>query len=212
METSTRFTTEQIAYWFFRLNGCLNIVNFLVHHERQGREGTDVDILAARFPYRCELAMSNFPMEDHPVFRSDGLIDLIIAEVKSGRCALNGPWKDPVRRNMDRVLFAVGAFPEAQVPKVAQALYEEQAYEDSQYRVRLFALGRERSNYLESPVVQLTWEEVLDFIYERFTKYSRTKAQHRQWDRHGQALFRKAMECESARHFVRFVMERMGSR
>ena len=48
--TVPRIKTEQLAYWFFRLNGCLTIVNFLVHGERRGREGTDADILAIRLP------------------------------------------------------------------------------------------------------------------------------------------------------------------
>jgi hypothetical protein len=137
-----RITTEKLAYWFFRLNGCLCLENFLVHHERRGYEGTDVDILAVRFPYRAELGFMSEPMDDHPSFNSKGKIDVLIAEVKLGMCDLNGPWTDPGREIMYRVLYAIGAFREEQIRLVAIALYGKQYFEDDLYRFRLFALGR----------------------------------------------------------------------
>lgn len=205
------FSTENIAYWFFRINGCLNLVNFLVHHERRGHTGTDVDILAARFPFRRELEMSNRPMVDHPVFDSDGRIDLIIGEVKTGLCDLNGPWTDPDRQNMHRVLYAVGAFPEHRVPQVAHALYYDQVYEDDGYRVRLFAVGQRKNPRLSKAVVQLTWKEMLSFIHQRFTVYEDLKAQHEQWDPTGKTLFRKANGYRSQKSvFIVAVMRSMG--
>ena len=203
------FKTEQVAYWFFRLNGCMNIVNFLVHHERRRREGTDVDILAVRFPHRQELAMSNEPMRDHPVFDSDGRIDVIIAEVKTGLCRLNGPWVDPDKQNIHRVLYAVGAFDGDQVPAVAEALYEHQFYADDQFRVRLFTLGREMNLELSSQVVQLTWEDVLTFIYERLKKYRHVKSQHNQWNWYGKRLYGKMRKHSSAEDFVQDVLAQM---
>jgi len=54
---------EKVAYWFFRLNGCLTLVNFVVHPDLIRRDEprsqwTDVDILAIRFPHRKELLTS----------------------------------------------------------------------------------------------------------------------------------------------------------
>ncbi len=203
------FKTEQVAYWFFRLNGCMNLVNFLVHHEQPGREGTEVDILAVRFPHRRELAMSDDPMRDHPVFDSDGRIDLIIAEVKTGMCRLNGPWVNPDKQNMHRVLYAVGAFPEDAVPPVADALYDRQFYSDDQLRVRLFALGRATNSQLSSQVAQLTWADVLTFIYKRLKKYGLIKSQHRQWDQCGNRLYRETQQHPSAEDFVQDVLARI---
>jgi hypothetical protein len=203
--------TEQVAYWFFRLNGCMNIVNFLVHHEQRGREGTEVDILAVRLPHRRELAMSGEPMRDHPIFDSDGQIDVIIAEVKTGRCDLNGPWTDPDKQNMHRVLYALGAFPEDQVSIVADSLYERQFYANDQFRVRLFAVGQTMNPGLSAQVVQLTWEQILTFIYERLKRYWRIKAQHRQWDRHGELLYRKQGQHRTAEGFVQDILARMES-
>ena len=44
---------ETIAYWFFRLNGCATITNFVVHPDRRGSQRTDVDVLAVRFPQQA---------------------------------------------------------------------------------------------------------------------------------------------------------------
>lgn len=188
--------TEQLAYWFFRLNGCLTITNFLVHGEHPGCEGTDADIRAIRLPYRRELALSNDPMEDHCAFApaqtsaGNALLDVMIAEIKKGRCCLNGPWTKPARRNMDRVLYAIGAIPESRVGAVAAALYQRNYYADDQYRFRLFALGREANWALRPEVVQITWREVLEWTFDRLNKYSRIKAQHDQWDYLGKELYR----------------------
>lgn len=172
-----------------RLNGCLTITNFLVHHEDYRRTGPDADILAVRFPYRRELPEHREPMVDHPVFQPDGRIELMICEVKTGLCDLNGPWTDPERGNMRRVLYAIGALPDDMIDEVAQSLYGKHQFIDSQYKVRLFVFGDRRNSSLHPPIEQLIWTEVLAFIYERLRTYYRVKAQHNQWDRTGRRLY-----------------------
>jgi hypothetical protein len=185
---------ESVAYWFFRLNGCLTIVNFVVHpdlarEDEPRSQRTDVDILAVRFPHRCELFTSGKPMKDHKVFDSTNLIDIVIAEVKHGRCNLNGPWIKESDQNMHRILYAVGAFSMCRVPDVAESLYNEGYYADDMYRDRLFAIGSEKNNKLLPKVVQLTWDEILEFIYVRLTKYREHKAQHDKWNSVGKYLY-----------------------
>jgi hypothetical protein len=180
---------ETIAYWFFRLNGCATITNFVVHPDRRGSQRTDVDVLAVRFPYRAELLTSGDRMPDHPVFKSDGKIDIIFAEVKHGLCRLNGPWTNPEDENMQRVLYAVGAFKSHRASEVAQALYQKGCYQDDIYRVRLFAVGDRKDNAIPHNAVQLVWDEILAFIFDRFTKYRSQKAHHGQWDSTGRKLY-----------------------
>jgi len=180
---------ERIAYWFFRLNGCATITNFVIHPDRRGSQRTDVDVLAIRFPHRAELLTSGDPMPDHSVFNSDGSIDIIFAEVKHGFCRLNGPWTNPSDENMQRVLFAVGAFDLSRVVEVAQALYHQGIYQDDIYRVRLFAMGERKNDAILSAAVQLTWDEILKFIFERFTSYQAQKSHHSQWDSTGTWLY-----------------------
>lgn len=204
---------EKIAYWFFRLNGCLTIVNFIVHpdliqQDELRSQRTDVDILAVRFPYRCELFTSGQPMQDHGVFDSRGLIDLVIAEVKHGPCRLNGPWTRLPDQNIHRVLYAVGAFDKAHVPAVAESLYRHGYYSNEQLRVRLFAIGRQKSGQLPPSVVQLTWEEVLRFVYHRLSTYREHKSQHDQWDSVGRCLYSLSTKV-SADKFVSMIESSM---
>jgi hypothetical protein len=156
-----------------------------------------------RFPHRRELLLSGEAMADHLVFDSGGRIDIAIAEVKRGRCALNGPWTDPNRQNMDRVLYAIGAMPDAQVPVAAQALYTQGGYSGDQYRIRLFAIGESRNRDLSLQVVQLEWREILTFVFDRLRRYANVKAQHRQWDETGRELYEEVMRHGSRDAFVR---------
>ena len=46
-----RLDPEKVAYWYFRLNGFLQIENFVVHPERRGSQRTD-DLLRFRHSFR----------------------------------------------------------------------------------------------------------------------------------------------------------------
>ncbi len=189
--------SEKVAYWFFRLNGCATIENFVVHPDQPGSQETDVDILAIRFPHRCELFTSQTPMEDHHEFKAfPGRIQVIFAEVKGRNhpCSLNGPWTKPGRQNMHRVLYAIGAFSQQEVPDVATKLYRERLYYDKALAVRLFAIGarKDNSRRVAAPVIQLTWDDILTFIYSRMREYRQIKSDHSQWDPIGDDLYQDA--------------------
>ena len=92
-----RLDPEKVAYWYFRLNGFLQIENFVVHPERRGSQRTDADLLAVRFPFRAERMFDdpNDIMADDMdrLALSGDLIDIVIVEVKTNQpCMLNGPW------------------------------------------------------------------------------------------------------------------------
>jgi hypothetical protein len=55
-------------------------------------------------------------MADHDLFSEQSrLISVFLVEAKRGRCALNGPWTNPERENLHRVLFAMGFLPHEHV-------------------------------------------------------------------------------------------------
>jgi len=60
-------SAEELAYWYFRLNGFLNIPNFVIHPDTGSEQRTDVDLLGVRFPYRSELLLNS--MRDDEMFR-----------------------------------------------------------------------------------------------------------------------------------------------
>jgi hypothetical protein len=201
---------EEVAYWFFRLNGCLTIKNFVVHPDSRGGQRTEVDILAVRFPYRCELITSGEPMIDHEVFKSSDLIDIVIAEVKRNDCEINDPWINQPDENMHRILYAIGAFKKDDVPKVAYSLYDQGYYQKDNFSVRIFAIGSTKKNSKFPKVVQITWDEILGFIYDRFKKYQDLKANHPQWDQIGKDLYEKSTSFRNKDEFINFMKKLMG--
>jgi hypothetical protein len=183
---------EKLAYWFFRLNGCFTIENFVVHPDFGGDgQRTDADLLGVRFPHRQEGLVD--PMADHPSLMSDRLL-LFIAEVKLRTCALNGPWTRPQARNLVRVLGAAGLHPPAELESVADRIYSDRFYRDEHAEVRFYAIGDEPSPRLDRhpDVRQLLWNDVLDFVHQRFTRYNVVKRDHNQWDPVGRRLFAEA--------------------
>lgn len=208
------FRAEKIAYWFFRLNGCFSLENFLVHAEIPNQGGTEVDVLGIRLPYRKELSLSEHPMDDHPLFTSqEPKIDIIIADATIGRyCKVNSPWTDPAKPNMRRILRVLGMFAtEQEENEACRRLYEKQFYQDEQYRINIFALGKERNTELPPAIIQVTWEEVLVFIHQRFVTYEDYKTQNIQWDDTGKNLFQNALNfynnqekfvTETIRHMI----------
>src|SRR5207247_1712113 len=83
---SDYYKSQDIAYWFLRLNGFFTIANFVIHPRlRHGSAQTDGDLLAVRFPDRAELRDFGQALVDDPLFATpDGRIDFVIARSQAG--------------------------------------------------------------------------------------------------------------------------------
>lgn len=199
--------TESLAYWYFRLNGFLTSINFVIHTERRGITGTDVDILGVRFPYRAELF--NRPMVDDNEFRRiSSKPYVVIAEVKKGRCALNGPWTIRERRNIDRVLRAIGIIPIEHIEAVAESLYSNGYYKSKEAYISLICIGKEPDSDITTrypQVPQITWIDITKFIYKRFQSYKNVKTWHPSWDADGKGLWKCFKESEDEASFIRSI-------
>lgn len=187
------YSPDRLAYWYFRLNGFLTIENFIVHPDTGTSQRTDADLLAVRFKYRAENIQR--PMtDDNPVIECDSFCNFIIAEIKSGLCALNGPWTDPEKENMQRVLRAIGCIDEERIQKVASQLYHCGIWQDDQVSIRLFAIG-DRKAELQIPVQQqVTWGDVIAFLIRRFREYRDQKSSVGQWTPDGTKLRKLALK------------------
>ncbi|TKD21868.1 MAG: hypothetical protein E5W98_32405 [Mesorhizobium sp.] len=209
---------EKVAYWYFRLNGYLQIENFVVHPEGRGSQRTDADILAVRFPHRAERLFDDADDvmldDEQQLSISRTLIDVVIAEVKANQpCTLNGPWTQSDRHNVHRVLAAIGCLPSDRIDKAAADIYGSGIHvSDLGFRVRLVAVGRDRSNDLATAypdVTQLIWAEMLAFVWDRFYKYRRQKTQVDQWDQQGRKIKDLADRSRDARDFIDVVLRLM---
>ncbi|MBZ0297137.1 MAG: hypothetical protein K8L99_31550 [Anaerolineae bacterium] len=196
--------SEKLAYWYFRLNGCFTIENFVIHPDKGRQQRTDVDIMAIRLPYRSELLQN--PMQDDPPVLSEGnRIKLILAEVKQEVCNLNGPWTDRNRSNMQRAISAAGPFPPENIEAAAKSLYDTGVYQNDILTMTLFCVGRKENRELRQRypnVPQITWQHILGFIYDRFTNYREQKSSHPQWNKYGSKLFRTAINSKTKEAFI----------
>jgi len=211
---------ERVAYWYFRLNGFLQIENFVVHPGRRGGQRTDADVLAIRFPYRAEFLFDHTePMADDvaALSLSHEMIDVVIAEVKTNQpCTLNGPWTREDQKNVHRVLAAIGCVPPGRIGKAATDIYRNGLHEsESGLRIRLIAIGRERNAELAASytnVTQLCWPPMLRFIWQRFHSYRNQKTQVDQWDAQGRLLKQLADRSADPAQFIEKALGRMGVR
>jgi hypothetical protein len=184
--------SESLTYWYFRLNGFFTIPNFIVHPDRGALQRTDVDVLGIRLPNRRELLHD--PMEDDVVFtRIADRAFVVIAEVKRDRIAFNRTWTDPNLQNVQRFLYACGAFPRAVVDGAAESIYARGCYTgDEVFHVSLVGIGRRENQTLRRQypsVPQITWDHIGRFIFSRFHRYRDQKSRHDQWDDAGKELW-----------------------
>lgn len=191
------YSPERLAYWYFRLNGFMTTENFIVHPDEGRDQRTDADLLAVRFVHRAENLVS--PMQDDErVADCVSFANIIIAEIKTGRCALNGPWTEPNKRNMERVLRAIGCVDEHGFEEMADRLYSSGVWQSDAVSVRLFAVGEERSQLVIPDRQQLIWSEIIQFSIERFREYKRQKSSVGQWPADGEKLQRLGLKKDEA--------------
>lgn len=210
---------EKVAYWYLRLNGFLQIENFVVHPERRGSQRTDADLLAVRFPFRAERLFDNpddiMADDEHGLALSRDLIDIVIAEVKTNQpCTLNGPWTQRDRQNVHRVLAAIGCLSPDEIEAAAADVYLFGLYRNSTLCIRLVAIGRNHNEEIKAAfpaVKQVLWSEILAFIWQRFDRYRQQKTQVDQWDAEGRKLKRLTHEYHySSDAFIGQALDLMG--
>jgi hypothetical protein len=198
--------SEQLAYWFFRLNGFLTITNLVIHTERY-YQGTEIDVIGIRFPFRKELRHQT--PEGHEDFMKDyndfdiGKTLLIIADAKGGQRDFNEAWKK--EENIIRILNFVGIVEDPE--KYIEPLYSTGKYEGDNLCIRFCLISRQKyeKSQLFPESLKITWEEITDFIYDRFDKYERVKRSHHQWDETGHLLWKLFKASKDKKEFHKLV-------
>lgn len=182
------FGPERLAYWYLRLNGFLTIENFVVHPDTGFNQRTDADLIGVRFAYRKELEPRSM-RDDRRLLVAGPYVNVILAEVKRGQCALNGPWTDKNKQNVQRVLRAIGCLEPGELRQAAVAIYELGAYYCQHAAVRLMAFGDSINNTLPIPIdQQVLFNDMISFFYSRLKEFDRQKRSVGNWPLDGQAI------------------------
>lgn len=193
---------EQLAYWYFRLNGYFTIRDFVVHPDLGTGQQTDIDVFGVRFPHRSELL--NKSMKDDE-FLVENKIHVVMVEVKASECSLNDTWKDKNNGNIKRFLNAVGAVPADKVDRVVECIYNKGIYEEDNLIIEIILVGKNFNEKMDKEfpeIDQILFDNILKFIYWRFKEYHLQKKLHDQWDNFGKELWRNFEESNSVEEFV----------
>jgi hypothetical protein len=189
---------EEVANWYFRLNGFLSIPGFILHPDRVQRYPyTEADLIGVRFPQSAEI-LGGKRMDDDQVLldiddgREDRIV-FILVEVKAGLCNINGPWSDESRGNMQRVIRRLGFVPEAKIEAIAKQMYDilrwESKSESEKFILQYIAVGSRRNDDLQKQfekLIQVTYDDMADFFLNRFAEFPQKLPPgqapiHKQW-------------------------------
>lgn len=207
---------EQVASWYFRLNGFLSIPGFVVHPDQQRRYPlTEADLVAVRFPNSEELVDGRRMVDDSL------LTDLapppkalfLLVEVKYDLCNINGPWSERSAGNMQRVIRRIGFAEPGQIDDIADAMYSHLRWEGPASVLQYISVGKRANDGRQRMYPQLTqivWDQIADFLFNRFHQFpeklpSDRRTIHDQWPDFGRAFgrrFRGMTDEQEARDFV----------
>lgn len=192
MDVSESKRREAVTSWYFRLNGCFVLPNYLLHREGGGGQLTEFDLLAVRFPYRSEMASSNIPMCDDAMFSASVVPTLFIVECTRGRCKLNNLWRHSDAGKVSDLLDAVGITTHEERNAAVADLLNRHSFDGASCAIKVIAVGSTINSGLN--VEQVTWPHTLKFIHRRLNEYKVEKADHSQWDPLGKRLYDTAIE------------------
>ena len=193
---------ENVAAWYFRLNGFLSIPGFVVH--RDDREAyipsdgipriarTEADFMGVRFANSQEKVGGRLMEDDAKLLHlvgagSASLALFVLVEVKAGLCRMNGPWTNHKAKNMERVVRRLGfATNERQIEDVADAMYRNGRWQDDAYVLQYICVGGQKPPDLItfSQLLQIDWDDIADFLLRRFQSFPEKLPSgyiHEQW-------------------------------
>ena len=173
--------SEEVAQWYFRLNGFFCLPSYIVHKDWiADKPRTEADLIAVRMSGTKEY-INNERLEDDNIIQTackgsgTGIFKHLFAlvEVKSGECKINGPWSNKNEENIHRAVARMGFANDNQIEDIAQCIYNELRWEGKDFIVQYFCIGKWRNKELASKpeLVQITFDQIADFLYCRFYKF-----------------------------------------
>lgn len=198
---------EDVASWFFRLNGFLAIPGFVVHLDSasayHGADGepriarTEADLMAVRFPFSREIVGGSKMRDAQELTRLQSGHNerkplFVLVEVKASLCKMNGPWTNRQAENMQRVLRRLGfTDDESIIHSAATDLYEHARWEGRSVLIQYVCIGGQKNDDLTTrydQLIQIDWMQVGKFMYERFANHPEKTPSglvHDQWPTFG---------------------------
>lgn len=172
---------EELACWYFRLNGFFPIPNWVVHRDGDSRYPADADLLAVRLPYVHEEIGGNSDDWDKRFAQQWG-VDLltdtigIIAEVKSGHCA-SGDLGDALGPKRTRKgMLRMGLLERHAVMDIPDQELTSDSIRRQNKVILRFLIARSKSRTFPAGAFHfLELNEIERFLKKRLKQYADTK-------------------------------------
>jgi hypothetical protein len=187
-------STENLAYWYFRLNGFFGNGNFIIHSALgQSAHASEIDYFGVRFAYRQELYNSRTKdwMKDDETSelfknynRNRRRTYICLAEVKRSRPKINFT-QAANPEVLKQVLLSLGCIARQNIPGIVRRLQKHGFCNTYLYHISFVAIGesipemREETIFPKIPII--TRDDMLHFIYDRFTDYRIEKSNLSEW-------------------------------
>ncbi|XQM36836.1 Nucleotidyltransferase [Cupriavidus sp. H19C3] len=161
-------SSEELVYWYLRLNGFFPLTNFVVHRHPAAQHRSDIDVLAVRFPHVFE-EVGGQPVDWDP-FLTDRLpfeqVVAVICEVKTGAFDQERIFR---AEQVKPAVARLGIWSRARVDSIAEQLHTEASVVSPEGVVCKLLVTEETSeskSYLNRTVPDLE-----TFIDERIARY-----------------------------------------
>lgn len=175
---------EELAYWYFRLNGFVPMSNFVLHQD--GKVGSDCDLIAIRFPYVYEKVGGSEEDWDSDLLKQlggeTGKTLVTFVQVKAGAQGGAGvhDLKEYFEAHCEALVHRAGLWPTDEASHIAQKFKSVPNYEDANYvlsKITLIDPIRARHNAV--PWIDWSLNKAGDFINLRMEKYAAIKYRDR---------------------------------
>jgi len=171
-------SSEELIYWYLRLNGFFPLRNFVIHRSQKIRYPSDIDILAVRFPYVFEEVGGQADDWDNSLFDLfDRTLPIgLICEVKSGRVNIQKIFKP------ENISYAVGRFGFEEYPNTLSELVSQNPLYKKSGKFQISKILFSYNRRIESDIFfHISINHVRDFLQNRIRKYQRKKVQDRKF-------------------------------
>jgi len=170
---------EEVANWYFRLNGCFLLPGYVVHPDYEApAPRTEADLIAVRMRHTSE-RIGGRRLYDDDIIRQAAKANgasrhlFALVEVKAGQCAINGPWSRPEAGNMRRAIARMGFANDGQAKAIADSLYRDLRWEGDEFVVQYFCVGKRSNRDLDGRggVIQILFSDIASFLHGRFMAF-----------------------------------------
>lgn len=175
---------EELAYWYFRLNGFIPMSDFVLHRvEREGDEAipsSDCDLLAIRFPHVFEDVGGQPDDWDGEFLTELGFtgseVLAAFVQVKTGRCQ-DREIRTYFDTHLDKMVLRMGRWTAPKARQIAVQLRTVPALRKFNYVLSKVAVVHRTPRRREGAILwkEFELERIVQFLHRRMLKYANAK-------------------------------------